>query len=303
MEENKRHKINMKSIGLCLIGVIVILFLVSRTIYTYRLPVVTATTPFNGKLSKTEKTKGYADWESIMDIYADIGGKVEAVYVKEGQRVEKGEALFSLSFDENEIRQALKALTVSRNSKTTQISSLQLQINANNRRIGDLQNEEYIGEHISDFDIRQLQRDIDTKTADLEKLEALYEAGAVTRSEYETAKNSLQAVTEQKKEMEKIHAETLTKQAQSKTDGEKSRQKQIQDYLAANEGLKKDIEQAQHELKSYDIQQETYEGQLEKFGDNATIYAGETGILFTFNINRGQHIADGFYSLQLVFRQ
>lgn len=292
---NEKKKINIKMIGLVILGTMIILLLVSRTIYSHYMPEVTATAPFNGKLTKTEKSKGFADWAEIVDVYADVGGKVEEVYVKEGDQVEEGQELFSLSFDKDQILQSLKELEVSRGKKSTEISRLQLQIETNNRHISELRNEEYLTDFISDFEIRKLQSEIEIAEEDLAKLKVLYEAGAATKNEYDTAQNNLKTMKDEKADLEKTYAESQNDQNKSKEDKEKERRKQILDYAAETEELRKEIAQNQLDLQTLSIEQETYQNTLNKFSSNAIVYAGGSGELTQFLINKGQQIDDGYY--------
>lgn len=296
---NMSKKINIKTIGLLIIGGIAVLLLVSRTIYNHKLPVVTATSPFNGKLTKTEKTKGLANWAEIVDIYADVGGKVEEVFVKEGDQVEKGQQLFNLSFDIDETLQKIKELDVSRSKRLTEISKLQLQIQTNNRHISELRNETYRLDFVSDFDIKQKQSEIDVAEKDLEKITTLYEAGAASKNDYDTAQNNLKTLKDKKAELEKMFAENLDKQNDSKNDDEKERQKKILDLAAESEELRIEIKQSQLDYETYGIQQETYQNTLDIFNKNATIYAGGTGKLAQFSINKGQQIEDGYFVGQI----
>jgi len=227
--------------------------LVSKTIYSHYLPVVTGTSPFNGKLTKTEKSRGIANLAEIVEIYADVGGKVEEVYVKEGESVEKGQELFRLSFDKDQILQSLKELDVSISQKSIEISGLQRQIDA-----------------MSEFDIRQLQSEIDIAADNLAKIKILYEAGAVAKDEYDTLQNDLNALRDKKTEAEK-------------------------NYVDERESLRKEIARAKLDLQSFNIQQETYQNTLNKFDNNAVVCAGGTGQLTQFSINQGQRIADGYF--------
>jgi biotin carboxyl carrier protein len=163
---NKRNK---NIIGLICIILPGLLVFFSRTIYAYRLPEVRGVRPFRGFLNKMEISSGIADWAELETAYAVVGGTVEAVFVKEGDRVQQGQALFKMGFEEE----------------------------AAERKLREIQN-----------NIRKLQGDIaytaakpgltgadlDNARMALEEAELSYELGLKSRYALETARNNLDAL-------------------------------------------------------------------------------------------------------------
>jgi multidrug efflux pump subunit AcrA (membrane-fusion protein) len=154
---------------LCLILTCLLVFF-SRTIYFYRLPEVRGVKPFRGFLNKMEISSGIADWAETETAYAVIGGTVDAVFVKEGDRVGEGQPLFQMGFD----------------------------VEAAERKLREIQN-----------NIRKLQADIDytavrpdLMSVDLDnarmalaEAELSYELGLKSRYALETARNNLSALS------------------------------------------------------------------------------------------------------------
>jgi multidrug efflux pump subunit AcrA (membrane-fusion protein) len=147
---------NVKTAGLMLLILLSLLLFVSRTIYIYRLPVVTGTMPFNGRLNKREISKGLAEYTKTAGLYSDYGGKVAAVYAKDGDMVEKGQTLLALSFDRDELEQSLREL------------------------------ETGFG-----YEKKQIEGEIIIAEQHFIRTEGLYNAGGIARLEYESAANAL----------------------------------------------------------------------------------------------------------------
>lgn len=157
----RKRNVNIKTMGALLLALLLILTFVSKTVYNYNLPVVTATTPLNGKLNKAETVKGIAEWADKVEVYASTGGYVEDVFVQKGDSVTKGQALARLSLSEDELSEKRDAT----------------------------------------YELQQLEMEIRNAEEDCSKTKKLYEEGAVARSEYEEEDRALQALYAKKQKM------------------------------------------------------------------------------------------------------
>jgi multidrug efflux pump subunit AcrA (membrane-fusion protein) len=92
-------KLNRKTFGGIIFVLLALLLFFSKTVYTHNLPEVNGVKPIRGSLSKLEITSGIAGWTERENIYAEAGGAVGEVFVKEGDRVDGGQALFQMDFD------------------------------------------------------------------------------------------------------------------------------------------------------------------------------------------------------------
>jgi len=92
-------KLDKKTAGAIIFGVLVLLLFFSKTIYTYNMPEVTGTRPGRGSLSKIEISSGIAAWAETETIFAATAGVVGRVFVREGDHVEEGDVLFEMDFD------------------------------------------------------------------------------------------------------------------------------------------------------------------------------------------------------------
>lgn len=89
-EEKKRSF--AKGFGLYF-GIVLVLTFFSKSIYNYRLPVVSIDTPKQGKLSFTIEDIAVISYSHVDSVYADADGRVKEVLVQAGDEVQKGQCL------------------------------------------------------------------------------------------------------------------------------------------------------------------------------------------------------------------
>jgi len=122
-------KLNKKTIGALIFMFLLLLLFFSKTIYTYNMPQVTGTKPKRGGLSKLEISSGIASWAETETVYAVSGGTAGRVFVREGDKAEKGQVLFEMGFDV-EAAQRRFAETANNIAKLeTEIRNLRLRLN------------------------------------------------------------------------------------------------------------------------------------------------------------------------------
>ncbi|HYE67220.1 MAG TPA: hypothetical protein VEA58_01335 [Anaerovoracaceae bacterium] len=167
--DNLLKRMNIKTIGIVLFASLLILTFVSKTIYNYNLPVVTATTPMNGKLDKVETVKGIAEWADRLEVYAEMSGYIEDIYVEEGDRVTKGQALVKMSLTDEERSQ--------------------------NRE--------------KSYELQQLEMDIRNEEEDCNILKRLFEEGAIPEKDYREKERNLQSLYAKKQKLLLDYQDTL----------------------------------------------------------------------------------------------
>lgn len=89
-----------KKIFAVLIILLLVLTFFSKSLYNYRLPVVSAVLPKQGKLAFTvEKTSEFA-YAHVSSVYADVDGRVKEILVEKGEKVKAGECLMRIERNE-----------------------------------------------------------------------------------------------------------------------------------------------------------------------------------------------------------
>ena len=161
--------VNVKTVGIVLFVSLLILVFVSKTIYNDNLPVVTASAPLNGKLNKFETAKGIAEWADTVEVYTKMQGYIEDIFVGEGDKVVKGQALAVLSLTEDQIS----------------------------------------GNREKTYELQQLDMEIRNAEEDCGILKSLFEEGAAAENEYEDKKRDLQALYIKKQKLLSDYEDTL----------------------------------------------------------------------------------------------
>ncbi|MDR1530916.1 MAG: hypothetical protein LBS62_01785 [Clostridiales bacterium] len=165
-------------LGVLIAALLTVLIFFSKTIYTYNLPLVTATAPLNGRLNKEEVTRGVAEWENIVEIYAETGGTVESVEVSEGGTVTEGQAIMTMSFDEEDTLQRLSELEVARARNALEVENINLRLANIDRKVEELNSETYETDSGAEYELRQLELDLAKAESDYEALKRDQEAKA-----------------------------------------------------------------------------------------------------------------------------
>lgn len=178
------HKyLNVKTIGIGVLVFLALCFFLSKTIYSFNMPLVTATMPFSGKLSKTETANGIAGWREVEQVLFESGsnaqGKVEEIFVKEGDQVSQGEQLMRLSFDHNDTYKKIDELNIARAKLELDLENIYIKIDKTNDDLLNLQEE--------------AAREMDKATSAYLRAKALYEAEASTTADMEAAEYNLQS--------------------------------------------------------------------------------------------------------------
>lgn len=94
-QEEKRNRIFGK-LFIWFIGITAVLTFFSKSLYSYRLPVVTVTSPKQGELDFSVKGTATISYAEYMACYADMDGRIKEILVEKGDRVKKGQCLMKI---------------------------------------------------------------------------------------------------------------------------------------------------------------------------------------------------------------
>lgn len=97
--EQKQKNTNFAKALLIFIGIVLFLTFFSKSIYNYRLPVVSVSTPKQGKLSFTVEGTAEISYSRMESVYAGVDGRVNEILVQSGEEVEKGQCLMRFKID------------------------------------------------------------------------------------------------------------------------------------------------------------------------------------------------------------
>lgn len=99
MNHKEKKRNFAKAFGIFL-GIVLVLTFFSKSIYNYRLPVVSIATPKQGKLSFTVEDTAEISYSHVDSVYADVDGRVKDVLVQAGDEVQKGQCLMQFEVAE-----------------------------------------------------------------------------------------------------------------------------------------------------------------------------------------------------------
>ncbi|MDR3120992.1 MAG: HlyD family secretion protein [Clostridiales bacterium] len=276
----------------------------SGTIYQYNLPRVKATTPQNGTLEKKETLSGYAEWETIENIYAPIAGTVARAAVKKGETVAAGQPLLQMSYDRDEAERKLRELDNSRAKLEVEIANIHLNIEKTKRAIANnsearadaqKQYEKASGKSTTSNELALLEIDIRKAERTLADTLALYESGGATEREVTQAQDSLEVLGLQRETTLRSIADQQDRDADT-----------LETLLKSAEGYEKSIADAKADLaaqelslksKDYDLaglalSREPYERALADYAAYASINAPNAGTVLSVNAEAGQKIGE-----------
>lgn len=236
--------LNIKAIGITILAILVLCLFLSKTIYSFNMPQITATIPFNGKLNKTETANGIANWAEKESVCIEVAGKVEEVLVKEGETVYKGQELVRLSVNNDEMNK-IKELKIAHAKLDLDIENINIKIGKANADLTALKTEQA-------QEIKKAQDNYD-------RMNSLYQAGAIAQVEWETAEYNLKSTIDKYNKL-------------------------VADLKNLMLTYNQDIKGKQLDLKNNDVQLARYNDIL---STNGNIKAETAGIVGEIAINKG----------------
>ncbi len=247
-------KSKIKFICAAAAALLLILIFLSRTIYNFNLPSVTAVLPYRGTLTKTELTSGIVKYDEVSMLYSEKGGTVGKVLVREGDAVTKGQPLIQMNYKTsvNEVNKQIETVNtdLEKNINDIRINNDRLNleietINANigntKRKMGSLAQEVYEPESVSNFELIQSENEIAAAEADLGKSKLMYESGVISRQELENAENALKNLKLKYENTEQNYNDAVARSLEAVTDSEANRQSQLKDYEFQLEAYEREL--------------------------------------------------------------
>ena len=183
--------LNVKTIGAVVLVFLALCFFLSKTIYSFNMPQVTATLPFSGKLNHTETANGVAGWREVEQVYfesvSNAQGKAAELFVMEGDVVSQGQPLLRLTFDHNDTKKKINELNITRSKLELDLENINLKITQTDDKLASV--------------LEEQNREMDKVQSAYDRAQTLYEAAASPTTDLETAAYNL-ATTKAKYEQQ-----------------------------------------------------------------------------------------------------
>lgn len=263
-------KLDIKVVGALLIALLIILLFLSKTIYYYNLPKVTAVSPVSGKLNNYETTSGIVNWANVEEIYSEAGGTIEEILVDEGDEITKGQPLFHISYDEDDITSKLKEIEINKKKLHVEIEDIELKIKDAKNIISNPTSAKDLVK--IENQINKMESQINSAEDEYSKLKILYEEGAISKKELDNGKNTLQNL--------KYDLQSLKN-----------------DFENVYETYQDDLKTLEQDLKSKDLdlanltnQEELYKKELSDYENNTVIAAPKDATVISIPVKKGQYV-------------
>lgn len=240
MEQENRLKKKIIKWTMIFLGVVLVFTVISKTIYTFLLPTVSIGKMSSGRIQEKVIASGTVghDMQLIkakkIKVQANLGGKITACYVEEGQRVKKGESLFQITgtLDETVSKQQEQQrieIGINKESLERERKTYEKQLE---KALEDLkEKQEEIKNKEKSLEDLQLEEKIADKKQEIACNEPLYESGAISEKEYTKAKEALELLLKEKEEKEEEEKKTEERELQALKDAVEL----IKNQLATND--------------------------------------------------------------------
>jgi len=259
-------KLNKKSAGAIIFIVLVLLLFFSKTIYTYNMPEVTGTKPKRGSLSKLEISSGIAVWAETEAIYAAASGAAGRVFVREGDRVEKGQALFEMDFNVTAAERRLAETENNINRLQADIRSLSSKLNSIREALAAENQQAEASPSVSGQE-GLIALEIGKAKLALLNAQLAFEVGSQSRNELLNAENSLKTL--------------------------------LYRYEVEADDMEHSIALKQIDLENLKLSRETILEILRDYRNNAIIKAPADGIIMELPVERGKYFQENAFLVSI----
>ena len=265
-------KLNKKTAGALIFGLLILLLFFSKTIYTYNMPQVTGAKPFRGSLSKLEISSGIASWAETETIYAACSGAVGRVYVREGDHVENGQILFEMDFDAVAAERRYSEIGNNMGKLEAEIQGLRTRLN--NIREALAEDASEVPEDPGHEPPRSISGqaglialELSQARLSLKNAEFGYELGSLSRNELFNAENKLMTL--------------------------------LYTYEAEAEDLERSLALKRMDLENLRLSRESIVEMLRDYRDNAVITAPAAGMILNLAVERGKFFQENAFLVSI----
>ena len=294
-----------------LISTLLFLTFFSNTIYTFNLPSVTLDYPSNGVIINAATAEGVVEFAESEYYYAGGSGRI-TLLVRTGDSVLTGSPLYNIEADTEDLKESLEGAMREIDNIELNIAKAQSDIDytlglLTKLEVGEVKVIESIEAEILECEqeIERLNIELEQKNTELQKLEILFAAGAIpkvdlTEAQYslELTENQINRLVEKKQNAVLLQNKSINaeKRLAAKT------------YEEESQALNKTLSDLDFQLREWRLQLKTQtetieriKDQLEKAGQNQSIFADKNGIItkISAGLEESDHVAENDLILKL----
>ncbi|MEG0086564.1 MAG: biotin/lipoyl-binding protein, partial [Niameybacter sp.] len=224
METGIKFKQIMGRSMLIFLGIMLALTILSKTIYTFLLPVVKVQEVEKGKI----ETKLIVDGKVGPDekfiekkqfkVEAPLEGKVADCQIEEGGKVQKGEVLFTLEEEQSEaslLKKELEHTKLLLEQESLDRQKQALEVERGKTQEAYQKQQDKISQVAEDAELIALQEAIQKQEQEVNLNEALYAIGAVSQEAYETSQNKREELKRKVEQLTQVKIENLEKELEA----------------------------------------------------------------------------------------
>ncbi len=186
------------------VAVILILVFFSKTIYNFSLPKVTVVMPKSGKLTKELEAYGVVLFSETYDIYAGANGQLEEIYVEKGDSIDVNTTIARYKTLSTETEAKHRALHYSIDRIKNEMDASNLYKKALQKEIQALNGVTEVQEADPSFilELQEIKRLMNLQEEAIQKTKILYDAGALSKEDYDKEIEKLDTLVSSEKQKE-----------------------------------------------------------------------------------------------------
>lgn len=240
METENQLKRKIIKWGIVFLGVMLVMTIASKTIYTFLLPVVTTERIKPGKLETKILSEGKIGYDKLtidarkVEVKATKEGEIAECYVTENQIVNAGQPLIKIKgkVDEKALKseeQTRKEVSINQEAYEREKEENKEKQSQIRTKIADTKKE--LADVNNSYEIISLQSQIEAKEETVKANEDLFKAGAISENDYNKAKEELKLLNEQKNNQIK----SLTEKCETEISDLEDRLKELESQIKSTD--------------------------------------------------------------------
>lgn len=292
MESNKRLILRL---GVILVCALLLLTFFSNTIYSFNLAIVSAGFPSDGVIMRTNRADGIADFKISEYLYTEAAGRI-TLSVRTGEAVSKGDLLFTLRSDMEDLRELLTSETERLEKLSLNLEQIEKDFNYRQNALDNLKPEEDNATEVPfpdissyDYEAERLSAEIENAAEEYEALLLLYEAGAAAKEALTKAEAAIESLEKEYRrndeKKEKVMEEYKKAVEKAAENDKKFREERQKAYETERRSMLKAIDDLRYQKQTYALDENAARRSINRINEQleaggvVTVYAEADGVV------------------------
>ena len=302
-EPTRTNRRLIANIGIVFVSILLLITFFSNTIYTFNLASVVLAHSTEGSIKRSASGTGIVNFSTTDYYYANNSGKI-ALLITEGDSVETGDELYTITVDPEDLKQSLEENKAAGERLAFQLEKAAADQTYAQESLAQLKVEQVDSTEVSrvdtaefDYELERLETSAENTQKDLADLNNLYEQGAVPEkdiSDKQTALDDLLRQIEQVKSRKQKAVEDHNQAVRQSSDAvQKNRERAAATYEDRKRELEKSIQDLRYQITECEQAIAANSRETEKFeaqqnaNGRVTIVSDRAGVIQSRNSNFG----------------